>query len=143
MKLEKHIFIDTGAYLALFHKRDQHHQECCEFWERIKNSNCIPITTNHIIDELATLLARRTDYNFASRKLHEIYASEYPVIYRSDRKDELEALELFEKFADQKVSFTDCISFAILKKLKIEQVFSFDRHFCIERFQVFPSVKHP
>lgn len=143
MKFEKNIFIDTGAYLALFHKQDRHHQECCKFWEKIDNSNCIPITTNHVIDELATLLARRTDYNFAYRKLHEIYASEYPIIYRPDRDDELKALESFGKYADQKVSFTDCLSFAVINKLKIEQIFSFDKHFSIGSFQVFPSIKLP
>jgi len=57
---ENYIFIDTGAYLARFHKRDQHHRESCEIWERIRNSKSVPITTNHVIDELATLLARRT-----------------------------------------------------------------------------------
>ena len=107
--IDKHIFIDTGAYLALFHKRDQHHRKSCKLWEEIKSSECISITTNHIIDELATLLARRTSYAFASRKLHEIYASVYPIITRPDQKDELEALALFSKYADQEVCFTDCI----------------------------------
>lgn len=139
MMNDKHIFIDTEAYLALFNKRDQHHKKSCELWDEISDSERILITTNHVIDELATLLARRTSYDFASRKLHEIYNSEYPIITRSDQKDELAALGLFNKYSDQKVSFTDCISFVVMKRLKIRQVFSFDRHFSIWKFEVIPT----
>jgi len=45
----------------------------------------------------------------------------------------------FQKYADQKVSFTDCISFAMMKRLQIKQVFTFDYHFSLAGFDVFPS----
>jgi len=48
---------------------------------------------------------------------------------RSNHTDELRALALFKKYADQKISFTDCISFAIMQRLHIQKVFGFDRHF--------------
>ncbi len=36
------------------------------------------------------------------------------------------AWELFETYEDKKLSFTDCTSFAIMKKRSIEKVFTFD-----------------
>lgn len=39
------------------------------------------------------------------------------------------ALKLFEKFADQAVSFTDCVSFALMREADIQTVFSSDSHF--------------
>ena len=38
-------------------------------------------------------------------------------------------LNLFEKFADQEISFTDCVSFALMREADIQQAFSFDWHF--------------
>ena len=62
-------------------------------------------------------------------KLQAIYANPEIHIERSTRKDELKALAFFKKYADQKISFTDCISFAVMERLKLKQVFSFDKHF--------------
>jgi len=108
---DRRIFVDTGAYLAFFHKADQCHQLACKAWQELESQQRIIVTTNHVLDELATLLGRRTEYAFAARKIAQIYASELVVIERSSELDEYEALAIFQKYADQKVSFTDCLSF--------------------------------
>ena len=59
-------------------------------------------------------------------------------ILRPDVSDEQAALLLFEKFADQKVSFTDCISFAMMRTAGISSAFTFDRHFQSAGFSVEP-----
>lgn len=51
------------------------------------------------------------------------------VILRSGQEEELMAIDLFEKYADQGVSFTDCLSFVLMDKRKLKRVFSFDQHF--------------
>lgn len=66
----------------------------------------------------------------------EIYADPDIYIERSTHADELRALTLFEKYADQKISFTDCISFAIMERLNIKQVFGFDQHFQYSGFEL-------
>lgn len=136
---DRRIFVDTGAYLVLFHKADQRHPQACDAWMELEKQQRIIYTTNHIVDELATLLARRTEYAFASRKIGQIYGSESVIIERSDEADERSALTLFQKYADQKVSFTDCLSFAVMQRLQIKQVFTFDGHFLLLGFDVFPS----
>jgi predicted nucleic acid-binding protein len=60
-------------------------------------------------------------------------------ILRPAREDEMAALDLFEKFADQEVSFTDCISFVLMRKHQIKRVFSFDRHFRHVGFILWPE----
>ena len=87
------------------------------------------VTSNFVLDEAFTLLARRASYAFAAGKARLIYASSTLDILRPDSEAEIAALDLFEKFADQKVSFTDCISFVLMREVGITQAFTFDSHF--------------
>jgi predicted nucleic acid-binding protein len=51
------------------------------------------------------------------------------------RPEDLEqAWQIAQEFADQDFSFVDCTSFAVIERLGIRQVFSFDRDFTIFRY---------
>jgi uncharacterized protein len=129
------IYIDTGAFIARYMQNDQSHQAAVKIWESISNQNKRCFTSNFVLDETLTLLARRAGYGFASERAHNIYSSEQLTILRPHEEDELEALELFQKYADQKVSFTDCISFVLMRKSRLHTVFSFDKHFSQNGFE--------
>jgi predicted nucleic acid-binding protein len=43
------------------------------------------------------------------------------------------------KFSDQKVNFTDALSFVLMKRANITEAFTFDHHFSIAGFQVCPG----
>jgi predicted nucleic acid-binding protein len=130
------IFIDTGAFAARYFSHDQDHQRAVEIWNRIitNGENCV--TSNFILDETFTLLARKAGYEFALQRAKNIYASQALKIIRPEEKEELSALDFFNKYADQAVSYTDCISFAIMKREKISRAFSFDRHFQLAGFKL-------
>lgn len=66
-------------------------------------------------------------------------ASEILEVLRPTAEDELRALDLFEKYADQRVSFTDCVSFVLMRRSRIERVFSFDSHFSRAGFTIWPA----
>lgn len=44
------------------------------------------------------------------------------------------ALAVMRKFADQSISFTDCVSFALMRRERMKIAFSFDKHFSIAGF---------
>ncbi|RLB16899.1 MAG: VapC toxin family PIN domain ribonuclease [Deltaproteobacteria bacterium] len=132
------IFIDTGALLARYFSRDQHHEAATRVWEKIKLKKESCFTSNFILDETFTLLARRAGYVFTAERAHRIYASRYMTILRPTDEDELKALEYFEKFAEHRVSFTDCVSFALMRRHKIRRVFTFDFHFRLAGFICHP-----
>lgn len=132
------IFIDTGAFLARYLSHDQYHAQAVEFWEKIRQRKESCFTSNFVLDETFTLLGRRAGYEFAAERADYIYASEVLAILRPDREDELKAIGFFKKYADQAVSFTDCISFVLMRQKKIRRVFSFDRHFEWAGFKIYP-----
>lgn len=131
------IFIDTGALIARYVTKDENHPDALSKWNKIKNHHAKCITSNFILDETFTLLGRWVSYDFAAEKALLIYSSQQFEIVRPTSEDELKALEIFTKFSDQKVSFTDCISAVLMKNEKINQIFSFDRHFTLMGFRLY------
>ncbi|MGH9441187.1 MAG: type II toxin-antitoxin system VapC family toxin [Thermoanaerobaculia bacterium] len=132
------IFIDTGAFLARYLASDSLHQKALRAWKDLEKRKATVVTSHFVLDETLTLLARRADYRFAAERGRGLYESETLQILRADSAAEVRALSLFEKFADQKVSFTDCVSFALMSQRKIERAFTFDRHFILAGFEVWP-----
>lgn len=122
------IFVDTGAFLAKEIQRDQHFDEAVEVWKSLSDAPEALFTSEHCIDEAATLLARRTNYAFAARWGADLWESGINVL-RAEPGDLKNGFSLMQKFADQGVSFTDCLSFAIMQRERIGRVFGFDRHF--------------
>ena len=132
------IFIDTGAFLARYLSHDQYHTQATAAWERIGSRRETCFTTNFVLNEVFTLLGRRAGNLFAAERAQNIYASKAIKILRSDHHAELQAIEILQKFADQRVSFTDCVSFAMMRQEKIKRAFSFDRHFHMAGFTLVP-----
>ena len=132
------IYVDTGAFLARYLSRDQYHQKAGAFWKKIRKNQESCFTSNFVLDETFTLLGRWAGYDFASEKAANIYASTLLIILRPTREDEIKAIEFFRKYADQNVSFTDCISIVLMRNKKIKRVFSFDSHFERTGFKLCP-----
>jgi uncharacterized protein len=132
------IFVDTGPFLARYLVKDQFHQHAVNCWAELKKSSEKLVTSSFVLDETATLLGRRAGNIFAAERLNNIYASHAIQIWRPDRDDELRALEMFAKFSDQGVSFTDCVSFTLMSSRHVQQVFTFDRHFDSAGFKRLP-----
>ena len=134
------MFIDTGAFLARYLSNDQYHTSAVSQWDETEKAAVPCLTSSLVIAETLTLLGRRATYRFAAERARAIYASNILKIVRPSEADEFAALVYFEKFSDQKVSFVDCVSFALMNRLQIDEVFAFDRHFQLAGFTVVPDL---
>ena len=130
------LFIDTGAFLAHYVQADQFHTKAQRVWRRLEKEGGSCCTSNHVLDETFTLLGRRTTYQFAAERARVLLSSHVLKIFRSDAGDELQAVSIFEKCAGQQVSFTDSISFVLMRRYGIERVFTYDRHFSLAGFKI-------
>ena len=97
-------------------------------------------SSEHILDETLTLLARRESYAYAAAAGEELFASRVLRWLDATPAKWQTALRLMRKLADQAVSFTDCLSFALMRREKIKHVFGFGRHFEAAGFRLWPSV---
>lgn len=133
------IFVDTGAWLGRLHPRDQYHRLATGTWREIALHEEPCSTSSLVLTELFTLLGRRVGHATAAQRGREIYRSEAMEILRPTEDDEMKALAYFEKFADQGVGFTDCVSFALMRRHRIQRVFTFDCHFALAGFEAIPG----
>jgi predicted nucleic acid-binding protein len=121
--------------------RDQFHDAATAIWTELGINPQRCFTSNLVLSETLTLLARRTDYRFAAERARLIYASTALRILRSDESDETAAVLLLEKYAGQRVSFCDCVSFVLMKKHGLLHAFTFDGHFTAAGFHTLPAVQ--
>ncbi|NNJ27257.1 type II toxin-antitoxin system VapC family toxin [Alienimonas chondri] len=131
-------FVDAGPFIARHFAPDQHHDAAVAYWNRLAARRRLLVTSNFVLDEAATLLARKAGYEFAAERARRWFHSPSLTILRPDAHDEDAALEWFTRFADQGVSFTDCISFALMTRVGIRSAFTFDRHFRFAGFEPEP-----
>jgi predicted nucleic acid-binding protein len=130
------IFIDTGPLLAQRLKRDPYHEASLAGWKRLEQGSERLATSNFILDELVTLLAKRSSCAFAVDAVRGLYDSSRLSILRPESQDEIAALGLMQQFGDPAISFTDYVSFALMKRNRIHKAFTFDNHFKIAGFEM-------
>ena len=131
----KLIFVDTGAWYALVDKNDPEHGKAKKFFK----SNSTPLlTTNFVFDETVTLLRMRLGWNTAKNFGQRLKDSNFVSLVSIKSEDEERAWQIFLKYKDKDFSFTDCTTFAVLDRLKLGTIFTFDRHFYTGRFLIVP-----
>lgn len=128
------IFVDSGAWIALFNTRDQHHTDARVIYSELGQKQTRILTTDYVLDESVTRLRYDAGYPPANRFLETIERAEGTkdlVVARIDESVFEQAKRLFRQYSSERLSFTDCTSFVVCQSLEISAAFAFDRHFPI------------
>jgi len=95
------------------------------------------LTSDYIFDEALTLLRYHIGYS-AARQFGEHFRRSSIVCEEITQEVRESAWQIFLDYDDQEFSFTDCTSFALMKKKSIQDAFTFDAHFQTMGFMVYP-----
>ncbi len=133
------LFVDTGALVARVLKRDQHHRTSQEAWASLAQIDVKLFGSEHVLDEAITLLTRQAGAAYACRWARDHLASQQIEWLNTVPDDWHEGLRWLDKFADQRPSFTDCLSFALMRREGLSTVFGFDQHFVLAGFERWPE----
>jgi predicted nucleic acid-binding protein len=128
------IFVDSSAWIALADKDDLHHKEAASSYPSIFKNHKTLVTSNLVIAETYIVLLKELRHNAAIEFLERIKASPRILKIFSNENIEAEAEGVLVKYVDQDFSYTDAVSFVIMKKQKIRKAFSFDKHFMTAGF---------
>ena len=131
------IFFDTSALVALANRSDYYHLKAREFLSELSPTSRLHIS-NYIIDESITRIRMIGGHRTALAFSKSIFSSHLYHIHYIDEELEKEAFRIFEKYTDKRLSFTDCTSFALMKRLGISKAFAFDEDFLAVGFELVP-----
>ena len=126
------IFVDTSAWAAMNNDKDKFYTRArdaiTQFGKQFKW-----VTTNYVLDESYTLLLNDVGYAraLAAKQVIDYLRKQNKLnIIWVDEQIAVEAWGIFEQFnRDKTWSFTDCVSYAVMKRERLTDVFAFDHHF--------------
>lgn len=140
ISMNKPVFVDTGAFIALANKADQFHTAAIASLNRLTMARTPLVTSNFVLDKTYTRIRRKAGLKIAIEFGERLQLSSMKIM-TIDPAVEHKAWEIFKNYQDQNFSYTDCTSFALMKSKKIIEVFSFDKDFTIFGFQVVPGIE--
>ena len=123
------LFVDTSVWYAAADAGDHSHPRAT----KILSSGERLVTTDHVLVESWTLLRRRLGWLPAERFWERLRAG-VAVIEPVVSADLEAAWATGTAFPDQDFSLVDRTSFAVMLRLGIERVASFDAHFAVYRY---------
>ncbi len=130
------IFVDTSAFFALIVNSDLKHALALSYWKELLAENPQVVTTNYVIVESIALVQNRSGLANVSAFLDKFLPLlEIIWIGQDLHADAINSVLTANR---RQLSLVDCLSFATMRRLRIESVFTFDEHFKEQGFTVVP-----
>ena len=123
------VFMDSAGFLALWDAGDEHHAAAARLQQELSGKRHRFVTSEYVVDETTTLLLIRHSHAAAADFLDTIERSEALRLEWIGPERFHTAAGLFRRHADKEWSFTDCVSFTLMRELRIRDAFTTDHHF--------------
>lgn len=124
------VFIDTSAFVAILVKSETDHKKVAKKYLDYRQHRATFLTSDYVLDEFFTrLLYYKLDLRKYIEKLKGSIARNEITILHIDEGLFEKALDVFLKFSDHKISFTDATSYCLYKDLSLDEVFTLDDDF--------------
>jgi predicted nucleic acid-binding protein len=123
------IFVDTSGFYAMLVRDDDGHAAARRVLREASRRKRGFITTDYVLDETATLLKARGLVHLTGPFFDILDRSRALRIEWTDAARFQEVRKFFTKHADQDWSFTDCLSFLVMKQLRLREALTTDAQF--------------
>jgi predicted nucleic acid-binding protein len=129
------VFVDTSAWFSLLSKSEKDHEKIKNIYQALLKNNNTLVISNHILGETFTLIRYKIKNNNLPFKFIELINKS--IMIRKifiEAKTEKKAIKILENYKDQRFSYVDATSFAIMNKLELKYALSLDTRFATAGF---------
>lgn len=125
------IFIDTSAFIALFVENEEYHKKITKQYRIYRQQRAVFFTSYYILDELFTRLLYygSIDIKRYIKILQDAIIAGELAVFDINEKEFEKSKNIFLKFFDHKLSFTDATTVYLYKEFKLDEIFSLDSDF--------------
>ena len=136
------LFVDSGAWIALRSRRDQHHAEADRLFRGALARKIGLLTTNLVIAEAHRVTLFRAGLQAALHALERIDASPSVTLHCATADDHAAARRWLERLRPRPVTYTDAVSFAVMETNRCHHVLGFDQDFAVAGFVLWRGGDH-
>lgn len=136
------VFVDTSGWLAAINTRDSQYYSVVAVYDELVAKRTSFVTSNLVVAEMHILTVRDRSAAAGCALLDAIYTDPLYRVVAVERDLESEATDRWlRRFADQKFSLTDAVSFEIMRRERIGQALALDHHFEVAGFTLLPGTR--
>lgn len=117
----KTVFADTSFYIALLRRVDELHLKCVA-WDRQYHG--LFLTSEFVLIELGNYLAETAQRQVLPEFIRRMQADPRTIILPADSFWIAQGLDLYARRCDKEWSFTDCISFEMMRRHNLTDALS-------------------
>ena len=129
------IFIDTGGWIALFHRPDRLHYLSNSWLTKLRIDNPLWVTTSAVLTEVLDGFAQHQLRHHSTALFQFLKRTSIVDIVSVDISLFNKGWNLYESRSDKEWGLTDCISFVVMQERKITTALAHDIHFAQAGFR--------
>ncbi len=127
--MTRELFVDTSGFFALLVVKDPQHGIAERILRRAQGEKRRLITTDYVLDEITTLLKTRGAAELVEPLFERVFQSQACRVEWTSEARFGKVRAFFRKHSDQDWSFTDCLSFCVMKEFGLREALTTDSHF--------------
>ncbi len=129
------VYIDTSAFLAVLNAGDEFHTQALPIWFALLDDNQIKMNTNSfVLVESYALIQNRLGLDAVKTFTQDIYPM--LIVHWVEEHIFQQSIVSFLSASRKNLSLVDCTSFVTMLTAKINKVFTFDKYFKEQGFDM-------
>lgn len=120
-------FADSAFWIAVRDSEEPRHERATEIARWIVQQRYALVVTPFIFAETQAYFAREPELR--QFLIEDFWNNPAVQIEQPTYGDQMEAVAILREYSDKSYSFVDALTFVVMKRLQINHVLTFDRHF--------------